>query len=226
MKKKYWFGEWHSTRKSCYNAYIKLRLDVVNNEFEDKDKKGLNGKVYVFQGNEKLMLDYAYDNYLTKNEGYLKIKNLDKKPKAWGIRNLCPGNYPLCFIPHNSTDNKFIDIKKSLVFECFENVKQFTRTLFRRRLNIEGVKDSLDEVCAMCGEIGTDENPLQLDHSSPTFNEICDMYEEEYGPMIVVGYNFSHFNKFHNKYAKYQFLHRKKCHPGKTWEDRRRINVA
>ena len=114
MKKKFWFGEWHSTRKSCRNAYIKLRLDVVNNEFEDKDKKGLNGKVYVFQGNEKLMLDYVYDNYLTKNEGYLKIKNLDKKPEAWGIRNLCSGNYPLCFIPHNSTDNKFIDIKKRI----------------------------------------------------------------------------------------------------------------
>lgn len=231
MTKKYFFGGWHSSRKACNEAYRKLRLDVSTSRFKNNDNKGLNGEVYVFVGDEKYWFNYIYKNYLTDNKIYLQQKNLDIMPKEWGIRNLCPGNYPLCYVPHNSVDDKFIDIKKKLVFNCFHNVKQEIRTEFRLNLNTIAPRNSLDEICYSCGLPGTEENPLQLDHVNPTFYEICDMFEEKFGPLVPIatymyenGLNsFNKFNEFHDSIVNYQFLHRKKCHPAKTAEDRKKI---
>ena len=64
------------------------RIGFVIHSYIGSNVNQLNGKVYVFQGNEKLMLDYAYDNYLTKNEGYLKInKTMNKEYETFFVKN-------------------------------------------------------------------------------------------------------------------------------------------
>jgi len=226
MKKKFWFGEWHSTYTSCNRLYKKLIADI---EWRDPNNTGKRGELFVFDDEKQSWFNYVYDNYLVDDNNYLKFNRLHRKPKKWGIRNFSQtgSNYPLSYAPFNS--NQFLPINRKHVFTCFADQDAVCKAKLRQKINSSYVKFKLTKefsednnyVCNYCGAEGNDDNPLHLDHINPTFNQIYEEYKMRYGKLTLLAGNYGVFSNFHNKRADFQLLCADPCHFIKTREDRR-----
>ena len=221
MKKKYWFGTYHSSLTSANYALDVVKRHTLGDKLYSGETTVEAGTSFAFKPVFKEWFDRLYDESLHASKDYLAHWNLLEKPRWWGVRYISKNNYPLIFMPHNldkirenrtpykiheSQGTPWVQIRAKHLFSCFANKKSEEKTVLRkmaRPTNGYQMFESKKYVCSKCKLTFDHHDQLHSHHEGIKFKEIFEKFKEQNPDFDIYrgARKYREFQEFHNKHA-------------------------